>query len=893
MSLSTRLTAAMVILVAFTAVAVGVLSYRNIEDAVLPTELTRLESRAQLQGEILNAPVAAARSDVLAGMGPASLEEFVASHLAGGKDPSDGSPESVWRARVVKNFLAHLATKPDYAQLRLIGVANNGRELIRVDRSGPGGTVQEVPESALQQRGDRDYFVETIRLKAGEVYVSPIDLNQENGGGETPYLPFARVATPVFTAGGKLFGILVVNIDMRQTLATIARSARSRGQAYVVNDQGDYLLHPDHAREFGFDLGHRYRIEEDFPALSPSLASGEAFSGTIADSEKRDFVASVVPIALAGGPRVAVVAMVPMEEALASAAGVRGATILGGLAAILAATALAVLFARSLTRPLMQMADSLSRFTGEEEINLPENESGEIATLSRAYSRMAASVREKTAALHREIAERAKLEERERLYIAAVESASDGIVTTTIDGIITTWNTGAERLFGYAANEAIGQSIALIATPELRGEQLDHAERVRRGEHVEEFETMRRAKNGVLREVSLTFSPIADASGKPVGASAIYRDVAPRKLAEQRFRMAVESSPSAMIMADTKGIVQLVNGETERMFGYAQGELIGKPIEILIPANLRVSHVKDRAGYAANPSQRNMGAGRDLRGVRKDGSEVAVEIGLNPILTREGTMVMASVVDVTERKLREQLLNDRAEELQRSNAELEQFAYVASHDLQEPLRMVASYAELLAERYQGKLDAKADKYIGYAVDGAKRMQRLVNDLLSFSRAGRAETTAQPTDFNRLMADVLKSLDHAITSKGAKVEAAILPVVVSDAQQMSQVFQNLISNAIKFHGQTPPVVTIGVEPFGSGWKFSVSDNGIGIEEQYSERIFQMYQRLHDRTSYEGNGIGLPIAKKIVERHGGRIWFESVPGRGTTFFFTLPQNQEKAA
>ena len=207
--------------------------------------------------------------------------------------------------------------------------------------------------------------------------------------------------------------------------------------------------------------------------------------------------------------------------------------------------------------------------------------------------------------------------------------------------------------------------------------------------------------------------------------------------------------------------------------------------------------------------------------------------------------------------------------------------------------MVASYAELLAERYQGRLDAKADKYIGYAVDGAKRMQRLVNDLLSFSRAGRGETAVQPTDLNSLIADVLKSLDHAITSKGAKVEVALLPVVVSDAAQMSQVFQNLIGNAIKFHGQTPPVVSVSAESFGSGWKFRIADNGIGIEEQYSERIFQMFQRLHDRASYEGNGIGLPIAKKIVERHGGRIWFESVPGQGTTFFFTLPKSQEKAA
>jgi light-regulated signal transduction histidine kinase (bacteriophytochrome) len=288
-----------------------------------------------------------------------------------------------------------------------------------------------------------------------------------------------------------------------------------------------------------------------------------------------------------------------------------------------------------------------------------------------------------------------------------------------------------------------------------------------------------------------------------------------------------------------------------------------------------------------------MGIGRDLFGVRKDGTEVAVEIGLNPIDSREGPMVMASIVDVAERKRHERLLAERAQELERSNAELEQFAYVASHDLQEPLRMVASYAELLAERYQGKLDAKADKYIGYAVDGAKRMQRLVNDLLAYSRVGRHQAAVGSTDMNQVLQEVLKNLQHVVQNASAKVEIGQLPVVVADEGQLAQVFQNLIGNALKFVSDSPPVVRIGAEAFGQGWKFSVEDNGIGIESGYSERIFQMFQRLHDRQSYEGNGIGLTIAKKIVERHGGRIWFESVLGRGTTFFFTLPQSQEKAA
>ncbi len=893
MSLSTRLTAAMVLLVVLTAVAVGFLSYRNIEATFLPTELTRLDARARLQAANLNAHVAMARADALSGMGPSSLEGFVLSHAAGGADPRDGTREATWRERLVKNFAAQLATKPDYAQFRVIGVENNGRELIRVDHSGPDGAIRDVPNKELQQKADRDYFAQTLRLRQGEVYLSPIDLNQENGVILMPYMPVARVATPIFGPDGKLFGILIINVDMRPALAEIARSAGANGGVYVVNQDGDYLLNPNHEREFGFDLGQRYRLQDDYPELESALDSGQGVQRAVLNSSGRPILVALVPFRLADGPLISIVETIPVENALTSTAGVQRATLLGGFAAALVAALLAVWFARSLTRPLIQMTVSLSRFTGEEDVLVPDRASGEVGTLARAFTRMASAVREKTVALQHEIAERTRVEKRERLYIGAVELATDAILTSSLEGIITTWNAGAERMFGYTAGQAIGQPVALIADAERQSEQQENLHRMRSGERIQDVDTVRRAKDGSLRDVSLTLSPIADPKGELVGVSAIYRDIRPRKLAEERFQLAVEASPGAMIMSDRNGMIQLVNAEAERMFGYEKAELIGKPIETLIPAKLRSSHERDRKAFAVDPSRRQMGMGRDLFGVRKDGTEVAVEIGLNPIDSREGPMVMASIVDLTERKRHERLLAERAQELERSNAELEQFAYVASHDLQEPLRMVASYAELLAERYQGKLDAKADKYIGYAVDGAKRMQRLVNDLLAYSRVGRHQAAVGSTDMNQVLQEVLKNLQHVVQNASAKVEIGQLPVVVADEGQLAQVFQNLIGNALKFVSDSPPVVRIGAEAFGQGWKFSVEDNGIGIESGYSERIFQMFQRLHDRQSYEGNGIGLTIAKKIVERHGGRIWFESVLGRGTTFFFTLPQSQEKAA
>ncbi len=227
-----------------------------------------------------------------------------------------------------------------------------------------------------------------------------------------------------------------------------------------------------------------------------------------------------------------------------------------------------------------------------------------------------------------------------------------------------------------------------------------------------------------------------------------------------------------------------------------------------------------------------------------------------------------------------------AGELERSNAELEQFAYVASHDLQEPLRMVASYTELLGDTYQGKLGPDADKYIGYAVDGARRMQALINDMLQYSRVSRTgepltEVSSEAT-FDRAVAN----LKAAIQESGAAMSRGPLPNVQGDFLQLTQLFQNLLGNAIKFRDQNPPLIEVRAERAGGDWQFSIRDNGIGFDPRYADKIFLLFQRLHGREKYRGTGIGLAICKKIVERHGGRIWAESEPGKGSTFFFTIP-------
>jgi signal transduction histidine kinase len=240
------------------------------------------------------------------------------------------------------------------------------------------------------------------------------------------------------------------------------------------------------------------------------------------------------------------------------------------------------------------------------------------------------------------------------------------------------------------------------------------------------------------------------------------------------------------------------------------------------------------------------------------------------------------------RQQAEQDLARKVEELARSNADLEQFAYVASHDLQEPLRMVAAYTQLLSERYRGKLDENADKFIGYACEGAARMQTLILDLLAFSRVGRNNAQCSHIDCNALMHDTLLNLSTAIAERGAVITHGNLPAVWADRSQVAQLFQNLIGNAIKFRGTAPPAISVQAEKAGEQWLFSVSDNGIGIAPEYTQNIFVVFQRLHARTEYPGNGIGLAICKKIVEHYGGKIWVESQPGQCSTFKFTLPSD-----
>jgi PAS domain S-box-containing protein len=361
---------------------------------------------------------------------------------------------------------------------------------------------------------------------------------------------------------------------------------------------------------------------------------------------------------------------------------------------------------------------------------------------------------------------------------------------------------------------------------------------------------------------------------------------------EEKFRNLAETASDAILSADSLGNIIYFNPSAERIFSYSSTEIIGQPLTLLIPERFHDPHRQGMDRFLRTGEARVIGKTVELAARRKNGSEFPIELALSSWKTREGTFFTAILSDITERKKAEEHLVQMVRELKRSNEELQQFAYVASHDLQEPLRMVASYTQLLAKRYKGRLDSDADEFITYAVDGSNRMQGMIQDLLAYSRVGTNGKTLREISSVKALKEALTNLRATIEESGAIVTHDSLPAITTDDTQLTQVFQNLVGNAIKYHGaELPHVHVSAAKTGGNEWIFSVRDNGLGIDPQYFERIFILFQRLHGRIEFKGNGMGLAICKKILERLGGRIWVESQLEKGSTFHFALPERDGK--
>jgi len=710
------------VVLAVVAGSIGWLVVRQYDDFLVAREVDRLGEGIRHTGTRIQAGIEGMRQDTLFLAGVPAVEGIVRARRAGGVDPVSGRGTAQWRANLAEIFSSLARAKPHYLQVRFIGVADGGREIVRVDREG--GAVRVIPGADLQPKGDRPYFEEAVALVPGQVYVSPLELNQEHGRIDPGMIRVIRTSTPVFGPDGRPLGAIVINIDFGLALSRLWVAGQEEESTFVTDHRG-----------------------------VPLLTLGRLDRG------------------LFGAPEGAA----PIQDTLRQAAG---------------------LF----------------------------DPDGTVRALS---SRVEVGGSDRIAYLER---------------VALDPNRPERFITV-----------GA----------LIPRASVLAPVRELH----------------------RRAAGDALFSTALLLMVAG------VGGLVLVRMRRQIRLRDARLEAVVENAPNGILVVDRDGTLVQVNARMEELTGYARGELLGKPVEMLVPERLRAAHVAHRAEYFAAPVARPTKglAEGELALRRKDGTEIPVEIGLAPIQDGDAVTTIASVQDITERA-------EFMAQLKASNKELDDFAYIASHDLKEPLRGIHHYATFLLEDYAGRLDGDGRDKLHTLTHLSQRMEDLINDLLAYSRLGRVDTARADADLDALVRDVVDSMQVTLAERNVRVIVpSPLPTVHCDRVRVGEVFRNLITNAVKYNESPEPTVEIGALPAappdgdaraGTGPVLYVRDNGIGIPERHQEAIFAIFKRLHARDAYGGGtGAGLTIVKKIVEQHAGRIWVESAPGKGTTFYFTL--------
>jgi len=471
---------------------------------------------------------------------------------------------------------------------------------------------------------------------------------------------------------------------------------------------------------------------------------------------------------------------------------------------------------------------------------------------------------------------------------AIVRSSDDAILSKDRSAIIRSWNEAAERLYGYTSEEVVGQSVSILIPPERQGEELEIVARIVAGERVEHYETVRVRKDGTRVAVSLTASPIHDARGEVVGVSTQARDISLARMAKDRLMGAFEGAPVGIAVFSVEpgafGRLHQVNAEMTRLLGYTEEELAAvSPGELTHPddAARETVLIEELAGG------KRSSYGIEKRSRHKDGRWIWVWLTVSLLETEDPPRsAVAHMLDISERKAAETELELARANLERSNAELDQFAYVASHDLKEPLILLSAYARMLGERHGDSLDEEGLTFLGHVRDEAARMKAMIDDLLDYSRLQTRAEEASTVDLAEVLDTALTTLAPRIEESQARVDVeGSLPSVEGSPAQFERLFRNLISNALKFRSDDPPVIAVSAEREDGAWIISLRDNGIGIDPAKAGRIFEVFHRLHSQEQYAGTGMGLAISKRIVERHGGRIWVEPAEGGGSVFKFAL--------